>query len=170
MIYTSAEVSNNLEHISLTSTIDLQAVTRFVNDVVASAFPGHVAQGTDDLFGLGLNSLQAMEAIKLLKAGIRSQDKNADISWITMRYTTQPLLSWLIPLFKPVRMEARLSQTITPTLMCSSAEPRRWTKYLRDTRKTCLRHRVIVGGNFIPGPSLVSSSPALLVLLAYSCS
>lgn len=86
MIYTSAEVSNDLEHISLTSTIDLQAVTRFVNDVVASAFPGHVAQGTDDLFGLGLNSVQTMEVIGLLKAGIRSQDKNADISCITMSY------------------------------------------------------------------------------------
>lgn len=83
------EISNNLENINLTSTADLEEVTKFVSDVVASAFPGHVAQPTDDLFGLGLDSLQTMEIIKLLKAGIRSTEKTADISWISMRYIYQ---------------------------------------------------------------------------------
>lgn len=83
------ELSNNLEHISLTSTTDLTAVTRFVGDVVMSAFPGHVAQPSDDLFGLGLDSLQTMEIVKLLKAGIRSKDNRADISWISMKYIYQ---------------------------------------------------------------------------------
>ncbi|KAK7713546.1 putative NRPS-like protein biosynthetic cluster [Diaporthe eres] len=83
------EISNNLEHISLNSTVDLEVVTKFVGDVVASAFPGHVAQPTDDLFGLGLDSLQTMEVIKLLKTGIRSRDRTADISWISLRYVYQ---------------------------------------------------------------------------------
>lgn len=83
------EVSNNLEHISLISTVDLEVVTKFVGDVVASAFPGHVAEPNDDLFGLGLDSLQTMEIIKLLKTGVRSKDKTADISWISMRYIYQ---------------------------------------------------------------------------------
>lgn len=83
------EISNNLEHISLTSTADLEAVTKFVSDVVTSAFPGHVAQPTDDLFGLGLDSLQTMEIVKLLKAGIRSKEKTANISWISMKYIYQ---------------------------------------------------------------------------------
>lgn len=83
------EISNNLEHIRLTSTADLKVVTKFIGEVVASAFPGHVAQPTDDLFGLGLDSLQTMEIIKLLKSGIRSNDKTADISWISMKYIYQ---------------------------------------------------------------------------------
>lgn len=83
------EVSNNLEHISLTSTTDTDVVTKFVSDVVASAFPGHAVQPTDDLFGLGLDSLQTMEIIKLLKAGIRSNNKTANISWVSMKYIYQ---------------------------------------------------------------------------------
>lgn len=83
------EISNNLEHISLTSTVDPEVVTKFVSDVVASAFPGHVAQPNDDLFGLGLDSLQTMEIIKLLKSGVRSENKDADISWISMKYIYQ---------------------------------------------------------------------------------
>lgn len=83
------EVSNNLEHINLSSTVDLEVVTKFVGDIVTSAFPGHVVQPTDDLFGLGLDSLQAMEIIKLLKSGVRSAEKNADISWISMKYVYQ---------------------------------------------------------------------------------
>ncbi|ROV93376.1 hypothetical protein VMCG_08404 [Cytospora schulzeri] len=80
------ELSRNLGHITLASPVDQAVATKFVSDVVASAFPGHNAQPNDDLFVLGLDSLQIMEVIKLLKAGIRSGDPAADISWISMRY------------------------------------------------------------------------------------
>ncbi|KAL1852805.1 putative NRPS-like protein biosynthetic cluster [Diaporthe australafricana] len=80
------EVSKNLEHISLPSKGGPEVVRRFVSDVIASAFPGHDVQPSDDLFGLGLDSLQTVEIIKLLKAGIRSGDEMADISWISMKY------------------------------------------------------------------------------------
>jgi thioester reductase-like protein len=83
------EISNNLEHINFTSTTNLDVVTKFVSDVFASAFPGHVAQATDDLFGLGLDSLQTMEIINLLKAGIRANNEAGDISWVLMKYIYQ---------------------------------------------------------------------------------
>lgn len=83
------EISNNIEHINLTSTSDLEVVNKFVSEVVLAAFPGHTVQLTDDLFGLGLDSLQTMEIIRLLKAGIRSYDKTADISWVSMKYIYQ---------------------------------------------------------------------------------
>jgi thioester reductase-like protein len=83
------DISRNLEHISLTSTTDSNAVTKFVSDVVSSAFPNHVAQPTDDLFGMGLDSLQTMEIVKLLKAGIRANNKTADVSWVSMKYIYQ---------------------------------------------------------------------------------
>lgn len=80
------DCSNNIEHINLTSIIDLEVVTSFVTDVVLVAFPGHTVQPTDDLFSLGIDSLQAMEIIRLLKAGIRAHDSMADISWVSMKY------------------------------------------------------------------------------------
>ncbi|KAK7745764.1 putative secondary metabolism biosynthetic enzyme [Cytospora paraplurivora] len=80
------DLSRNFEHITLSSPADKALATKFVSNVVASAFPGHNAQPTDDLFNLGLDSLQIIEIIKLLKAGIQSGDPAADISWISMKY------------------------------------------------------------------------------------
>ncbi|ROV98462.1 hypothetical protein VPNG_08540 [Cytospora leucostoma] len=80
------ELSRNLEHITLSSPADKALATKFVSNVVASAFPGHNAQPNDDLFVLGLDSLQIIEIIKLLKAGIQSGDPAADTSWISMKY------------------------------------------------------------------------------------
>ncbi|KAG8166123.1 hypothetical protein KVR01_004675 [Diaporthe batatas] len=83
------EISNNIEHINLASITDPEVITNFVSDVVMAAFPGHTVQPTDDLFGLGLDSLQTMEIIRLLKAGIRAHDRAADISWVSMKYIYQ---------------------------------------------------------------------------------
>ncbi|KUI57302.1 Linear gramicidin synthase subunit D [Cytospora mali] len=80
------EISRNPEQIILRSPAYQVEATKFVSDVVASAFPADDAQPNDDLFVLGLDSLQIMEIIKLLKAGIRSGDPAADISWISMKY------------------------------------------------------------------------------------
>ncbi|KUI63880.1 Linear gramicidin synthase subunit D [Cytospora mali] len=80
------EISRNPDQIILGSPADQVEATKFVSDVVASASPAHDAQPSDDLFVLGLDSLQIIEIIKLLKAGIRSGDPAADISWISMRY------------------------------------------------------------------------------------
>lgn len=81
-----SELSRNFGDISLRSPVDQAGAAAFVRAVVASAFPGRDIQLDDDLFSLGLDSLQTMEKIKLLKAGIRSTGKNAAISWISMRY------------------------------------------------------------------------------------
>ncbi|KAJ4403409.1 putative NRPS-like protein biosynthetic cluster [Gnomoniopsis sp. IMI 355080] len=82
----SRDISRNLEHIVLSSPIDRQAAAKFVSEAVASVFAGHDPQPNDDLFAQGLDSLQTMEIMKLLKAGIRSADCNADISWVTMKH------------------------------------------------------------------------------------
>lgn len=60
-------------------------MTNFVTDVVASVFPGHEIQSNEDLFGHGFDSLQTMELVKLLRAGIQSGHKDTDVSWINMR-------------------------------------------------------------------------------------
>lgn len=82
----SRDISKNLERIALSSPVDQAAATKFVSQVMASAFPGHQLQPNDDLFSLGLDSLQALEVIKLLKAGIRAADTTTDISWVSMKY------------------------------------------------------------------------------------
>lgn len=46
------EISRNLEHITLSSPADKALTTKFVSDVVTSAFPGHNAQPNDDLLSL----------------------------------------------------------------------------------------------------------------------
>lgn len=80
------DISRNLENITLSSPVDQQAANKFVGEVVASVFAGHSPQPDDDLFAQGLDSLQTIEIIKLLKAGIRSADPNANISWISMKH------------------------------------------------------------------------------------
>lgn len=80
------ELLRNFGHITLGSPVDQAAATKFVSEVVALAFPGHDVKPNNDLFILGLDSLQIIEIIKLLKAGIRSGDPAADISWVSMKY------------------------------------------------------------------------------------
>lgn len=82
----SRDISRNLEHITLSSPDNQQAANKFVSEVVASVFVGHRPQPNDDLFSQGLDSLQTMEIMKLLKAGLRSADPNANISWISMKH------------------------------------------------------------------------------------
>lgn len=83
-LYTRS-VSKNLQHVMLDSPDDLSAVTNFVTDAVASVFPGHQIQPSDDLFGHGFDSLQTIELIKLLRAGVQSARKDEDFFWISMR-------------------------------------------------------------------------------------
>lgn len=80
------DISKNIEHITLGTPVDQAVAIKFVREVVASAFPGHQVQPDDDLFSLGLDSLQAMEVIKLLRAGILAADTTIDTSWISMKY------------------------------------------------------------------------------------
>lgn len=84
-LYTRS-VSKNLQHITLDFPEDLPAVSRFVADVVANVFPGHEIQPDDDLFGHGFDSLQTMELVKLLRAGIQSGNKDSEVSWINMTF------------------------------------------------------------------------------------
>lgn len=82
----SRDISRNLESITLSSPVDQHAANKFVGEVVASVFAGHIPRPNDDLFAQGLDSLQTIEIVKLLKAGIRSADPNANISWISMKH------------------------------------------------------------------------------------
>ncbi|KAF1949507.1 putative NRPS-like enzyme [Byssothecium circinans] len=81
----SQDISKNLQHIKLGSSHDSAAVTKFIKDVVSSAFKHHSLSEDDDLFVLGLDSLQTTEIISLLKAGIAS-GRSQDVSWITARF------------------------------------------------------------------------------------
>ncbi|KAJ4394813.1 hypothetical protein N0V93_004033 [Gnomoniopsis smithogilvyi] len=103
----SRDISRNLAHITLNSPIDHEGATKFVAEVVASVFPGHNPQPTDDLFTQGLDSLQTMEIIKLLKAGLRSADPNADVSWISMKHVYEH------PTIYELAQSIVLSQTVT---------------------------------------------------------
>jgi thioester reductase-like protein len=53
---------------------------------VTSAFPGHSFSEDEDLFVLGLDSLQTTEIISLLKAGITSNGIYQDVAWITAKF------------------------------------------------------------------------------------
>lgn len=84
-LYTRS-VSKNLQHITLDSPEDLSAVSNFVTDAIANVFPGHKIQLDDDIFGHGFDSLQTVELVKLLRAGIRSGSGDSKASWINMRF------------------------------------------------------------------------------------
>ncbi|KAI1074574.1 acetyl-CoA synthetase-like protein [Whalleya microplaca] len=79
------DISKNLQHIKLGPSPDLAEVTNFVSKIVASAFPKHDITEEDDLFVLGLDSLQTTEIISLLKSGIRSRNDSDGVSWISPR-------------------------------------------------------------------------------------
>ncbi|PVH91878.1 NRPS-like enzyme [Periconia macrospinosa] len=82
----SRDISRNLQHIKLGLSHDLTSTTRFVKEVVVSAFPGHSFGEEDDLFALGLDSLQTTEIISLLKSGINSDENQQDVTWITAKF------------------------------------------------------------------------------------
>lgn len=79
------DVSKSLQRISLASTPDAATTTKFITEVIQAAFPGHTLSEDDDLFVLGLDSLQTTEIISLLKTGIRSNN-DADVDWITAKF------------------------------------------------------------------------------------
>ncbi|KAF2683123.1 NAD(P)-binding protein [Lentithecium fluviatile CBS 122367] len=79
-------ISKNLQHTNLSSLQDLASTRQFVKAVVASAFPGHPLGEKEDLFVLGLDSLQTTEIIPLLKAGIMSDGSHHDVTWITAKF------------------------------------------------------------------------------------
>lgn len=64
--------SKNFQNLKLDSLDDPAVLSEYISDVVASAIPGHVVQPSDDLFALGMDSLQATDTVKLVNTGIRS--------------------------------------------------------------------------------------------------
>ncbi|PSN61885.1 acetyl-CoA synthetase-like protein [Corynespora cassiicola Philippines] len=89
------EISKNLQHISLAPSSDLAMTSKFVADVIHVAFPGHMFTPEDDLFVMGLDSLQTTEIISLLKAGIQSNSDD-NISWVTAKFVYEhPTISSL---------------------------------------------------------------------------
>lgn len=79
------DIPNNVNPIELGPSLDLKATTKFTNEIVLRAFPGHSIKEDEDFFVLGLDSLQTAEIISLLKVGIRSGNRDADISWVSTR-------------------------------------------------------------------------------------
>jgi thioester reductase-like protein len=79
------DLSTSLQHISLATSSDPITTSNFVTEVIQAAFPGHTLSDDDDLFVLGLDSLQTTEIISLMKAGIRSNN-NIDVNWITAKF------------------------------------------------------------------------------------
>lgn len=83
-------VSRNWQQITLSSPADLATVTAFVTQVLASAFPGHHIEPNDDLFVHGLDSLQTLELVKLLRAGVQAGNKGqATTAWISVKWIYQ---------------------------------------------------------------------------------
>lgn len=80
------DISRNLQHIKIDLSHDLTSTIRLVKEIVASAFNGRSFGEDDDLFVLGLDSLQTTEIISLLKAGVTSDKSSQDISWITAKF------------------------------------------------------------------------------------
>ncbi|KAF2113570.1 hypothetical protein BDV96DRAFT_601064 [Lophiotrema nucula] len=78
-------VSKNLQHIKLSSPYSPASIVRFVEQIVVSAFPGNSIGREDDLYVLGLDSLQTTEIISLLKAGVTPENGRHDVGWITAK-------------------------------------------------------------------------------------
>ncbi|KAF2650089.1 acetyl-CoA synthetase-like protein [Lophiostoma macrostomum CBS 122681] len=75
------------KHQILSSSPDITSILQFVQDIVASAFPGHEFDDEDDLFVLGLDSLQTTEIISQLKAGVSPDGQHQeDLAWITVKF------------------------------------------------------------------------------------
>ncbi|KAF2012923.1 acetyl-CoA synthetase-like protein [Aaosphaeria arxii CBS 175.79] len=81
----SRDISRNLQHITLDDSSNISSIVKFVKQVVGSAFPKSSFNEGDDLFVLGLDSLQATEIISLLKAGITAE-KQRDVSWVSPKF------------------------------------------------------------------------------------
>lgn len=77
---------SHVKSVELTASPDLETTTKFIKDIISTAFPGHAVEEDDDLFVLGLDSLQTGEIISLLKSGINAGNPNLDVSWISVRF------------------------------------------------------------------------------------
>jgi thioester reductase-like protein len=74
-------------HIQLDKAPDLEAVIKFVREVLNIAFPGHSDISVeDDLYVRGFDSLQTAEAIALLKNGIQAGDPTHNTSFVNIPF------------------------------------------------------------------------------------
>jgi thioester reductase-like protein len=95
------DVPDELKLIKLGPSHDLSSVTRFVKEIVTASLPGRSFGDEDDLFVLGLDSLQTTEILSRLKAGITDDDNHRDVAWITVRLVYEH--SSIIALAKTIR-------------------------------------------------------------------
>jgi thioester reductase-like protein len=107
-------MSQNMEHTELGSLQDLTSIKQFVKEVVASAFPGHAVGAEQDLYVLGLDSLQTTEIISLLKAGIISHGGQYDVTWITANFLYEH--PSIISLSRGIQDRFTLSNTTSTTI------------------------------------------------------
>jgi thioester reductase-like protein len=87
-LYTQ-DLSKDVQKIKLGTTHDLDSIRHFVRDIVGAALPSRSLSDEDDLFVLGLDSLQTTEIISCLKAGITADGTGSDVAWITARVVYQ---------------------------------------------------------------------------------
>ncbi|KAI1505473.1 acetyl-CoA synthetase-like protein [Biscogniauxia marginata] len=80
------DAPGNTKTVELGASPDLATVIKFTNEIITCAFPGHNIKQHEDLYTLGLDSLQTTEVVSLLKSGIRSRNQDADVSWISTRF------------------------------------------------------------------------------------
>ncbi|CAJ2500366.1 Uu.00g032190.m01.CDS01 [Anthostomella pinea] len=80
------ETSRNFQHIVLGPSPSFATTVKFVNEVVACVFPAYSSRKDDDLFVMGLDSLQTTEMVSLLKAGIQAGREGLTASWLSPRF------------------------------------------------------------------------------------
>jgi thioester reductase-like protein len=85
----------------LPSTIDFESVHRFVHEVITSLTGRSDIKPSDDLFGLGLDSLQATQLSNLLRSAVSSYSRDLNTESITVqnvyaRPTTEKLAGLLL--------------------------------------------------------------------------
>lgn len=80
------DVFGNSQGFKLISSSDLDTVTNFVNEIIAVAIPRLKVKNEEDLYGMGMDSLQTTHLVSLLKAGILAGNENADVSWVSVRF------------------------------------------------------------------------------------
>jgi thioester reductase-like protein len=79
------DISEELKSIKLGASRDLNSITRFIGEIVAASLLGRSFSDEDDLFVLGLDSLQTTEILSRLKAGIIDDGSPQDVAWITVK-------------------------------------------------------------------------------------
>lgn len=82
----SQNISGDLQRIKLGLSHDSRSMIRFVREVVASVLRGYLFGEEDDLFILGLDSLQTAEIVWYLEAGTNSDESRHGVAWNTTKF------------------------------------------------------------------------------------